>query len=415
MGLGKTIQMIALLKSDAAKKPSIVVCPKSLVFNWASEFARFDGSTKVVAIYGTDAARSELISAIDMKKKAVYITSYDFLRNDIAKYSGEFNYVILDEAQYIKNVNALKTKSVKELNARHRFALTGTPIENSVVDLWSIFDFIMPGYFEELSRFRDTETSAIAKKAAPFILRRVKEDVLEDLPAKYERILSADMGSQRRKVYDAMRQEARKALQAGGKAFDMLPYLTRLRQVCVDPGMFVENYKGGSGKMDMLSTLVPEYLGAGHRILVFSQFVKALEHVRQMLEEKGIATYFLSGATPAKDRLDMMDSFNNGSGTDVFLISLKAGGTRLNLTGADTVIHLDPWWNTAAENQASDRTHRIGQTRNVEVIKLIADESIEQRVMELQDLKKEVIKQVISDDDGSVTSASLEDIAFVLD
>jgi SNF2 family DNA or RNA helicase len=415
MGLGKTIQMIALLKSDKAKKPSIVICPKSLVFNWASEFARFDGSTKVMTIYGSDARRSELIAAINGKEKVVYVTSYDSLRNDISKYACEFNYVILDEAQYIKNVNALKTKSVKELKASHRFALTGTPIENSVVDLWSIFDFIMPGYFEELSRFRDSQTQLIARKAAPFILRRVKEDVLEDLPAKYERILTAEMNTKQRKIYDAMRQEARIALQAGGKAFDLLPYLTRLRQVCVDPAMFIEDYQGGSGKMDMLAALIPEYLQDGHRILIFSQFVKALEEVQEMLGKMGIPTYFLSGATSAKDRLDMMDSFNNGSGTDVFLISLKAGGTGLNLTGADTVIHLDPWWNVAAENQASDRTHRIGQTRNVEVIKLIASESIEQRVVELQDLKKEVIKQVISDDDGSITSASLEDIAFVLD
>ena len=273
----------------------------------------------------------------------------------------------------------------------------------------------MPGYFEELSRFREAETSVIARKAAPFILRRVKEDVLEDLPAKYERILSADVTEGQRKLYDAMRQEARKALEAGGKAFDMLPYLTRLRQVCVDPGMFVEDYRGGSGKLEMLSTLIPEYLEAHHRILIFSQFVKALESVRNVLEKQGISTSFLSGATPAKERVEMMDAFNNGSGTDVFLISLKAGGTGLNLTGADTVIHLDPWWNVAAENQASDRTHRIGQTRNVEVIRLIAGESIEQRVVELQDIKKEVIRQVISDDDGSVTSASLEDIAYVLD
>lgn len=415
MGLGKTIQMIALLKSDRSRKPSLVICPKSLIFNWISEFTRFDGTTRVTAIYGPDSRRTSLISSIRENEKAVYITSYDTLRNDIAKYTGEFNYIILDEAQYIKNVHALKTRSVKELKAVHRFALTGTPIENSVVDLWSIFDFVMPGYFEELSRFREAEPAAIARKAAPFILRRVKEDVLEDLPAKYERILSADMTGEQRKLYDAMRMEARKALKSGGKAFDMLPYLTRLRQVCVDPGMFAENYRGGSGKMDMLAELIPEYLEGGHRILIFSQFVRALESVRNMLEKFGISAWFLSGATPAKERIEMMDAFNNGNGTDVFLISLKAGGTGLNLTGADTVIHLDPWWNIAAENQASDRTHRIGQTRNVEVIRLIAAESIEQRVVELQDLKKEVIRQVISDGDESITSASLEDIAFVLD
>ncbi|MBR2766316.1 MAG: DEAD/DEAH box helicase, partial [Blautia sp.] len=414
MGLGKTIQVIALIKSDMTRKPSLVVCPKSLIFNWLNEFGRFDPKTPVTAIYGPDSKRSEIINAIDYKKKGVYITSYDSLRNDIDKYTGQFNYGILDEAQYIKNVHAQKTKSVKELKVTHRFALTGTPIENSVVDLWSIFDYIMPGYFEELTRFKESDTADIARKSAPFILRRVKEDVLEDLPPKYERILSADMSDGQRKLYEAMRLEARERLESGGKAFDILPWLTRLRQVCVDPAMFVDGYDQGSGKMDMLRNLIPEYLEQGHRLLIFSQFVKALEEVRLMLHDLGIATYFLSGATPAQDRIEMMDSFNNGSGTDVFLISLKAGGTGLNLTGADTVIHIDPWWNVAAENQASDRTHRIGQTRNVEVIKLIAADSIEQRVVELQDIKKEVIKQVISDDDGSVTSASLEDIAFVL-
>ena len=414
MGLGKTIQVISLIKADKSEQPSLVVCPKSLVFNWISEFARFDGETEVVEIYGPDSKRSERISAIDYHKKAVYVTSYESLRNDISKYSGEFNYGILDEAQYIKNVHALKTKSVKELKVCHRFALTGTPIENSVVDLWSIFDYIMPGYFEELSKFKESDTADIARKAGPFILRRVKEDVLDDLPPKYERLLTAEMPEGQRKVYDAFRMEARNRLDDGGKAFDILPYLTRLRQICVDPGMFVEDYAGGSGKLELLGTLIPEYLEKGHRILIFSQFVKALQRVRSLLEELGISTYFLSGDTPAKERIEMMDLFNNGSGTDVFLVSLKAGGTGLNLTGADTVIHLDPWWNVAAENQASDRTHRIGQKRNVEVIKLIAEDSIEQRVVELQDIKKEVISRVISDDDGSVTSASLEDIAFVL-
>ena len=415
MGLGKTIQVIALIRSDPAQGPSLVVCPKSLVFNWMSEFARFDPKTKVTAVFGPESRRSEIIAGINYQEKTVYVTSYDSLRIDIEKYEGEFQYSILDEAQYIKNVHAQKTRSVKEIKAQHRFALTGTPIENSVIDLWSIFDYIMPGYFDELSHFKDSDHALIARKSAPFILRRVKDDVLDDLPAKYETILSADMSEGQRKLYDALRADARKQLEKGGKAFDLLPYLTRLRQVCVDPGMFVEDYKGGSGKLEMLKTLVPRYLEEGHRILIFSQFVKALESVRHMLEKIDIPVYFLSGATPARDRMEMMDSFNNGSGTDVFLISLKAGGTGLNLTGADTVIHLDPWWNVAAENQASDRTHRIGQTRNVEIIKLIAGDSIEQRVVELQNIKKEVIRQVISDNDGSVTSASLEDIAFVLE
>ena len=348
MGLGKTIQIIALIKSDRSRRPSLVVCPKSLVFNWISEFARFDEATPVVPVYGPDSRRTEIIDAIDYGKKTVYITSYDSLRNDIGKYTGEFNYGILDEAQYIKNVRALKTKSVKEIKARHRFALTGTPIENSVVDLWSIFDYIMPGYFDELSRFMTSDPGAIARKSAPFILRRIKADVLEDLPPRYERILSADMTDEQRKLYEAMREQARRQLEAGGKAFDILPFLTRLRQICVDPGMFAENYRGGSGKLAMLEELIPEYLQEGHRILIFSQFVKALESVRSLLDKLGIPAYFLSGATSAQDRIDMMDSFNNGSGIDIFLISLKAGGTGLNLIGADTVIHLDPWWTASS-------------------------------------------------------------------
>ena len=415
MGLGKTIQIIALIKADTEKKPSLVVCPKSLLFNWRSEFARFDGKTEVNVVYGTDARRTAIIEKINYKKKAVYVTSYESLRNDITKYKGAFRFGILDEAQHIKNVHAQKTRSVKELTVEQRFALTGTPIENSVVDLWSIFDYILPGYFDELSEFKDMDTSVIARKAAPFILRRVKGDVLEDLPPKYERILSAEMSKEQRKVYDAMRMEAREKLNGGGKAFDMLPYLMRLRQVCVNPAMFLENYTGGSGKMDLLKTLIPSYLSEGHRILIFSQFVKALESVESTLSTLKIPCFFLQGSTSVKDRAKMMDSFNNGNGPDVFLISLKAGGVGLNLTGADTVIHLDPWWNVAAEDQASDRAHRIGQQRNVEIIRLIADNSIEQRVVELQEIKKAVIHEVISDDDGSVTSASLEDIAYILE
>ena len=420
MGLGKTLQLITLIKSDRTAAPSLVVCPKSLVFNWQREFGKFDGATEVISISGSAAQRGEIISAIDYKKKAVYLTSYDSLRNDIAGYTGKFNYCVLDEAQYIKNVNAQKTKSVKELKAAHRFALTGTPIENSVIDLWSIFDFIMPGYFEELSDFKtgytknDEYTALIAKKAAPFILRRVKEDVLTELPPKFELVMSAELMPEQRKLYDAMIADAAAKLNAGGKAFDILPYLTRLRQVCVDPGMFVENYTGGSGKLNLLETLIPDYIQKGHRLLVFSQFVKGLESLAAVLNRLNIPYYMLTGATEASKRAEMTDEFNNGGGTDVFLISLKAGGTGLNLTGADTVIHLDPWWNTAAENQASDRTHRIGQTRNVEVIKLIAENSIEQRVIELQQLKKDLIDKVISDDDNSITGAALEDIAFIL-
>ena len=420
MGLGKTLQMIALIKSDTEKKPSIIVCPKSLLFNWDSEFRRFDGETQTVRITGGAQQRAAVISSIDYCKKAVYITSYDSLRNDIELYKGGFNYAILDEAQYIKNVKAQKTQSVKELKAVHRFAVTGTPIENSVIDLWSIFDYIMPGLLEELSEFADTYSKdlafseRLAQKTGPFILKRLKADVLTDLPPKYERILSADMRAEQRKLYDAMCSDARKQMESGKKVFDMLPFITRLRQVCVDPAMFAENYKGGSGKIDLLREMIPKYIEEGHRILVFSQFVQGLKSLEAVLTEEGIPYYMLTGDTSASDRAAMADNFNNGGEADVFLISLKAGGTGLNLTGADTVIHLDPWWNLAAENQATDRTHRIGQQKNVEVIKLISENSIEQRVIELQQIKKEVAESVISGDDSAITNATLENIAYIL-
>lgn len=414
MGLGKTIQMIALMKSDKTKKPSLVVCPKSLVFNWKNEIMRFDGETECVEVYGSEAARTKIIQSIDYGRKTVYVTSYESFRIDSKKYNGKFLYVVLDEAQNIKNVYAQRTKSVKTIDCFHRFALTGTPIENSVVDLWSIFDFIMPGYLEDLSIFKGADHESIRRKVAPFILRRTKEDVLSDLPAKYERIISAEMGDEQRKIYEAVKNEASDALDRGDKAFDILPYLTRLRQICIDPGMYLSSYKGTGAKMEMLSTLIPSYIESGHRILVFSQFVKALESLRALLDSKSIPTYILTGDTPAKERISLTNNFNENQGVDVFLISLKAGGTGLNLTGADTVIHLDPWWNVAAEDQADDRTHRIGQKRNVEVIKLIASASIEERVVELQEMKKDIIDKVISNDDRSVANATLEDIAFIL-
>ena len=420
MGLGKTLEIITLIKSDKTDKPNLVVCPKSVVFNWVNEFRRFDPEADVVEIYGLPQERQSIIKGIDKARKTTYVTSYDSLRNDMEYYDIEFNNMVLDEAQYIKNVKAQKSQTVKMIKADHKFALTGTPIENSILDLWSIFDFIMPGYFDEMSEFksnynRDKEfTSLVAKRIAPFVLRRTKGDVLKDLPEKYERILSVEMLPEQRKVYDAYKMEARNILQDGGKAFDILPYLMRLRQICDDPSLFVENYTGGSGKTEMLMELIDTYLASGRRILVFSQFVTGLEHIEDILQEKGIAYYKITGDTKAQDRIDMMNEFNAENKKNVFLISLKAGGTGLNLTGADTVIHLDPWWNVAAEDQASDRAHRIGQTKNVEVIKLICENSVEQRVIELQNIKKDLIDKLISDNDQSVTGVTLEDIAFIL-
>lgn len=421
MGLGKTIEVIALMAENTEEKPYLVICPKSVVFNWKYEINRFAPQLTVKEIYGNKAARRQIINSIEPDKKVIYLSAYDSLRNDIEDYDVEFNYVIIDEAQYIKNVNALKTLSVKQIKAAHRIALTGTPIENNIIDLWSIFDFIMPGYFENLTTFRsrysesDKFTDIVARRIAPFILRRTKENVINDLPEKYERILSAEMTVDQQKLYDSVKLNAQKMLSRGGKAFDLLPYLTRLRQICVNPATFVEDYSGGSGKMNLLKDIVSQYIPEGRRLLIFSSFVKALNEIETMLNKMNIEYFMITGATDARERIDIADRFNNGSYQQIVLISLKAGGTGLNLVGADTVIHLDPWWNVSAENQATDRAHRIGQTNTVEVIKLICSDSIEQRVIELQNMKKDLIDRLISDDEQSVLSSSIEDIKFILD
>ncbi len=420
MGLGKTLESITLLAADEEPGPSLVVCPKSLIFNWCSELARLAPQLKVREIYGSQPERRERIRAIDPREKCLYVTSYDALRLDLADYGTEFSYLILDEAQYIKNVTAQKSRSVKQLAARHRFALTGTPIENSLLDLWSIFDFLLPGYFDSLESFRsgckndEAYAERVRTLAAPFILRRTKAEVLADLPEKFERVMTAEMTEAQQKIYDALKMQARDQLAAGGTAFSVLPSLMRLRQAAVDPGLFLEAYDGGSGKLELLRELVRDYVAQGHRLLIFSQFVQALDRVEALLQEEGLPFFRITGDTPARERVRQMEDFNREERVPVFLISLKAGGTGLNLVGADTVLQLDPWWNVAAENQASDRAHRIGQTRQVEVIRLISAGSVEQRVLELQRQKKDLIGRVISDSDASVTGITLEDIEALL-
>ena len=420
MGLGKTLEFITLFKADHNELPSLIVCPKSLVFNWYSEFEKFDGETDVRMIYGSVSARHNLINGINPEKKAIYIVSYDTLRNDIDLFiNHKFNYLVLDEAQAIKNVHAQKSNSVKQIDAIHRFALTGTPIENNVIDLWSIFDFIMPGYMEDLNVFKgrylksDNYSDIISKKTAPFILRRTKQEVLKDLPPKFERIISCEMTTAQRKVYDAHIKDAKDKLDSGMN-MEILAYLTRLRQICVDPKLFIDEYSAGSGKIKYLEELLPEYIREGHRMLIFSAFTSALDVVAGMLKELRIKYYMLTGDTPMLQRKRDTDEFNASDEIKVYLISLKAGGTGLNLIGADTVIHLDPWWNVSAENQASDRAYRIGQVRNVEVIKLVASDSIEERVIELQNIKKGVIDKIIAKDDTKITGLSLDDLKFIL-
>lgn len=420
MGLGKTLQIIAMLRINYKDAPSLIVCPKSLIFNWVNEFKKFDDDSTLKVIFGSINDRKNMINNIKDNERVIYITSYDSLRNDVEMYKCNFQYIILDEAQAIKNMQTLKSQSVKLLKGEVRFALTGTPIENNILDLWSIFDFVLPGYFCEIGEFKDNYehdsgyVKRVARKVSPFILRRSKKDVLKDLPEKFERIISVELKGEQLKLYHAYIEKAKEAMENEG-TFAVLQFLTRLRQICVSPKTFIEDYNGESEKIDYAIELIKTYVEEGHKILLFSQFVSALNIMKQELIKNKIDFLMLTGETKAIDRIDMCNDFNKSDSKEkVFLISLKAGGNGLNLTGADTVIHIDPWWNVSAENQATDRAHRIGQNRNVEVVKMICSDSIEQRVIELQNLKKDLIDKVISNDESSITRLSHEDISFIL-
>ena len=424
MGLGKTIETIAFINAIKNDKPILIVSPKSLVFNWVSEFNKFAKDIPVYPIIGTVEERAKVIKKIKNDKFGVYFISYDSLRNEYENLIDfTFDVCILDEAQFIKNMHAKKTNAVKQINALHTIALTGTPIENNIYDLWSIFDFLMPHYLLDYEDFKDSFESdeeyvkIVKGKVAPFILRRRKEDVLKDLPEKYEVIVTTEMSAEQRKLYDAFRLKAKEELKSsdgGSKVMEVLSIITRLRQICVDPSTFVENFEGESGKITMLKEIIEKRMEEGHRFLIFSQFVSALNIVKAEIEKMGIKYFMITGDTSAKERLRICNDFNQDEDYKIVLISLKAGGTGLNLVGADVVVHLDPWWNYSAQNQASDRAHRIGQTRTVEVIKLIAENSIEERVVNLQNEKKELVDKVISNDESSIKKLSIKDLKSIL-
>ena len=402
MGLGKTIQMLAMLltEKEAGKKVrALVVCPASLQLNWKSEAARFAPDLRCLVLSGGAKERAEQIGREDVE---LLIASYDQLRRDVQMYQGiELTHVLLDEAQYIKNAASQAARAVKTLNAAHRFAMTGTPIENRLSELWSIFDFLMPGYLHSYKKFRERFEAPIvqdgSEKAqknlhlmtAPFILRRMKRDVLDDLPEKTETVMTSEMTPEQRRAYrgcaaQLLRQTKGNSAQ---ERIRMLAGLTRLRQICCDPRLCLEGYTGGSGKLTQTVELVQQLEGEGHRMLLFSQFTSMLDILEEAFNRTGLSCFKLTGDTDKRERMRLVEAFNAGD-TSVFLISLKAGGTGLNLTGADVVIHYDPWWNTAAQNQASDRAYRIGQTRGVEVISMIAADTVEERILQMQEEKQ---------------------------
>lgn len=427
MGLGKTLEMISIILDSEINKPVLIVCPKSLCYNWKNEFSKWAPNLEVVNIIGSIPERDEKIANIDTNKKIIYITSYDSLRNDIELYENlSFSYLILDEAQYIKNHETQKAQSVKLIDSKYRFVLTGTPIENTILDLWSIFDFILPNYLGSYNDFRssyeqqvidsDKKTvNRLVKKITPFILRRTKKDVIKDLPDKVETTVTAVMNNDQRKIYEAELQRAKGLIEKGDNKIVILSAITRLRQICVDPSLYIENYSGTSSKLELLMETIENNIRENHRIIIFSQFTSVFENISNEFNKKNIKHFILTGKTSSKDRVELSEEFNKNENIKVFLVSLKAGGTGLNLVGADIVIHLDPWWNVAAENQATDRAHRIGQKRVVQVIKMICENTIEQKVIELQNKKAEIVKLIVSDDDQQIQKLTLDDLRFILD
>lgn len=423
MGLGKTLEAISYILSDKMEKgeegkTSLVVSPASLVYNWKSEFEKFAPELKVVVVYGSP---EERLGYLQDGNPDVLITSYPLLRQDLEHYEKmDFGSLILDEAQAIKNHLTKTAQAVKQIKAARRFALSGTPIENSLDELWSIFDAILPGFFHNHRAFRNLEQEKIAGMVRPFILRRVKQDVLKELPDKIETVYQSDLTKEQKELYlgylEKIKNETKESLQTDGfdkSRMKILAGLTRLRQLCCHPGLFVENYTGQSGKLEQLKEMIENALENKRRILVFSQFTSMLHLIREELDQAGAGYFYIDGKTPSKERVELANRFNHGE-NDLFLISLKAGGTGLNLTGADTVILYDLWWNPAVEEQAAGRAHRMGQKNTVQVIRLVTRGTIEEKIYELQQKKKELIEQVIQPGEGALSSLSEEDIREIL-
>ena len=415
MGLGKTIQTIAFLLSNKDKK-SIVITPTALIYNWKNELEKFAPTLKVGLLHAAKSEREKILDNID--NYDVILTTYTTYKNDIDKYKNiNFDYCIIDEAQNIKNPDAIITKAIKNVNAKVRFALTGTPIENNLMELWSIFDFIMPGYLYNKSKFKsifvnnDKNIIELKNLIKPFILRRTKKEVITELPDKIEQKIIIDLEKEHKRAYKGyVNLITRKIKENNQDNITVFSYLTKLRQLCLSPELMVKNYQGRNSKLDVLINIIND--SSDEKILVFSQFTKVLEVIGKRLNEENILYSYLDGKASAKDRVKLVEEFNTNN-NKVFLISLKAGGTGLNLTSANIVVHFDPWWNPAVEDQASDRAHRIGQKNVVNVIKLIAKGTAEERVINLQETKKELIEDVINgnlDNSSTLKNLSKDDI-----
>jgi len=434
MGLGKTVQMLSIIagyvEENNDRRASIVICPSSLTLNWQNEAEKFTNKLKTLVIRGTAAERKKQINKVN--EYDLIITSYDLLKRDIEAYKEKkynFRFAIADEAQYLKNSNTQNAKAVKEIIADTRYALTGTPIENSLAELWSIFDFVMPGYLFRYKKFKTEYETPIVKDndqramkklkmlIEPFVLRRTKKQVLTELPEKTITVLNNQMKEEQEKIYlnylVQAKEEMTETINSRGfekSHIQILAALTRLRQICCHPSLFIKDYKEESSKLEQCIEIVKNATEAGHKILLFSGYTSMFELIEQELRKNNINYFKLTGSTKVDERIKMVDEFNASSDIKVFLISLKAGGTGLNLTGADMVIHYDPWWNASAENQATDRAYRIGQKNNVQVYKLITKNSIEEKIYELQQKKSQLIDNMLDTKTSFISKLSKEDI-----
>ncbi len=418
MGLGKTLQMISFLAAQEGAK-SLVITPTALIYNWKKEIEHFAPDLKVGIVHGAREKRLKVIE--DYMDYDILLTTYTTYRNDEASYGDiTFDYCVIDEAQQIKNAKSQITKTIKGVKSKVRFALTGTPMENNLMELWSIMDFVMPGYLYNELRFQNIfmteppQIEELRRLIGPFMLRRTKKEVLNELPDKIEQKVVVTLDPYHQKAYLAMKKIIKEKIQVDEtNRMALLAYLTKLRQICLMPERMVKQYKGRNSKLDYLMSVLKEV--SDQKVLVFSQFTTVLKAIGERFEEAGINYSYLDGQTEAKERLALVDDFNTNPEKRVFLISLKAGGTGLNLTSASTVIHFDPWWNPAVENQASDRAHRMGQKEVVTVIKLIAEGTIEERVIALQEEKKELIEQVMSGQaENTLTGLSEQELMDLL-
>ena len=435
MGLGKTLQIISLLLARKEKMqnqlPSLIVAPASVIYNWQAEVKKFAPSLNVALLDGTKKERERLL--LDAKKYDLLISSYQSLNRDLEAYQNLiFDVEVIDEAQNIKNQQSVTAKTVKVIKAHHKLALTGTPIENKLSELWSIFDYLMPGFLGSYPDFRkkyelpivkeqDKEAEdQLANMVIPFILRRLKKDVLRDLPDKDEEIVPVKMNKKQADLYNMQTQKIIAQLNGQGdedfkrSRFQILAQITKLREICCDPHLLYENYHGKSNKLIATIELIKNNLANGHKILLFSQFTAMLDILHENLARLRLPLFTITGSTPKTKRQEQVQKFNQMAQPGVFLISLKAGGTGINLTGADVVIHYDPWWNLAAEKQATDRAHRIGQKHSVKIYKMVTEDSIEERIIALQQKKAELADIILQNDQIADATMSKDDLIKIL-